>query len=104
MKNNKLFLAIKTTLSLWLLCIVTILFTGCFGKIGGLEILVILILILLLFGAKKIPELARGLGRGLREFKKAVKEVEDIEPDGESASKTESSTTQSTSESEKERS
>lgn len=39
------------------------------------ELLVIFLIIILLFGAKKIPELARGLGRGIREFKDASKEI-----------------------------
>ncbi|QCR24667.1 twin-arginine translocase TatA/TatE family subunit [Pontibacter sp. SGAir0037] len=46
------------------------------GGLGGSEILVILFAVLLLFGAKRIPELARGLGRGIREFKDATKEIE----------------------------
>ena len=46
------------------------------GRVGGGELLVILLVILILFGAKKIPELARGLGKGIREFKDATKEVE----------------------------
>jgi sec-independent protein translocase protein TatA len=41
------------------------------GPIGFNEILIILVIILLLFGAKKIPELMRGVGRGMREFKDA---------------------------------
>ena len=41
---------------------------------GGTEILVILLIILLLFGGRKIPELMRGLGTGMKEFKKATKE------------------------------
>ena len=47
-----------------------------FGPLGGPEILIIFILILLLFGAKKIPELARGLGKSMGEFKKAREEFE----------------------------
>ncbi|GAB4406036.1 MAG: twin-arginine translocase TatA/TatE family subunit [Bacteroidia bacterium] len=43
--------------------------------LGGQEILIILFVVLLLFGAKKIPELARGLGRGIREFKDASSEI-----------------------------
>lgn len=39
---------------------------------GPLEILVILLVILLLFGGKKLPEIGRALGEGIREFKKAV--------------------------------
>jgi len=45
------------------------------GDLGGSEILLILVVILLLFGAKRIPELARGLGKGINEFKNAAKEV-----------------------------
>ncbi|MCC9136343.1 twin-arginine translocase TatA/TatE family subunit [Pontibacter silvestris] len=45
------------------------------GGLGGTEIALILFAILLLFGAKRIPELARGLGRGIREFKDATKEI-----------------------------
>ncbi|MGN6401272.1 MAG: Sec-independent protein translocase subunit TatA/TatB [Flavisolibacter sp.] len=41
------------------------------GPIGFNEILIILVIILLLFGAKKIPELMRGVGRGMREFNDA---------------------------------
>lgn len=48
-----------------------------FGNIGMTEILLILLVILVLFGAKRIPELAQGLGKGMREFKKSLKEVED---------------------------
>jgi sec-independent protein translocase protein TatA len=45
--------------------------------LGGTEIVLILAVILILFGAKKIPELARGMGQGIKEFKKATKEVTD---------------------------
>jgi sec-independent protein translocase protein TatA len=44
---------------------------------GGGEVFLILVVILLLFGAKKLPELARGLGQGIKEFKKATREVTD---------------------------
>ena len=47
-----------------------------FGSIGMPELLIILLVVLLLFGAKKLPELARGLGKGIREFKDATKHVE----------------------------
>jgi len=47
------------------------------GFIGVQELLLILLIVLVLFGAKKIPELARGLGNGLKEFRKATKEIED---------------------------
>lgn len=48
-----------------------------FGSLGAMEIVLIIVAIVLLFGAKKIPELAQGVGKGMKEFKKAVKEVED---------------------------
>lgn len=57
-----------------------------FGGLGGTEILVILLVILLFFGAKKIPELARGIGQGINEFRKASdqikKEIEEGEQEG----------------------
>ncbi|MEJ2055447.1 MAG: twin-arginine translocase TatA/TatE family subunit [Calditrichaceae bacterium] len=45
--------------------------------IGTPELLVILLVVLLLFGAKKLPELAQGLGKGIREFRKASSEIQD---------------------------
>jgi len=47
------------------------------GMPGGWEMVVIALVILLLFGAKKLPELAKGLGQGIREFKGAVDGVKD---------------------------
>jgi sec-independent protein translocase protein TatA len=49
---------------------------AAFG-LGGMEVVLILAVVLILFGAKKIPELAKGLGSGIKEFKKATKEVTD---------------------------
>jgi len=54
-------------------------------SLGGPEIFVIIFAILLLFGAKKIPELARGLGKGIREFKDATKEIKDEIEEGSKA-------------------
>jgi sec-independent protein translocase protein TatA len=45
------------------------------GGLGGMEVALIVIAILLFFGAKRIPELAKGLGRGIREFKDASQEM-----------------------------
>ena len=45
------------------------------GRIGATEIIIILVIVLLLFGGKKIPELMRGLGKGIREFKDAKDNV-----------------------------
>jgi sec-independent protein translocase protein TatA len=47
------------------------------GSLGGSEMIFIGLIVLLLFGAKKIPELMKGLGKGIREFKDASKEVKD---------------------------
>jgi sec-independent protein translocase protein TatA len=57
------------------------------GSFGTTEIIVIVILSLLLFGGKKIPELMKGLGLGIREFKKATQEdLEDKNQEDESKS------------------
>ena len=50
--------------------------------LGGWEIVLILAVVLILFGAKKLPELAKGLGTGIKEFKKATREVTDEISDG----------------------
>jgi sec-independent protein translocase protein TatA len=55
------------------------------AMLGGWEIVLILAVVLILFGAKKLPELAKGLGTGIKEFKKATREVTDeIQNAGES--------------------
>ncbi len=43
------------------------------------ELLVILAIVVLLFGAKKIPDLAKGMGKGIKDFKKAIKEDDEVE-------------------------
>jgi sec-independent protein translocase protein TatA len=45
--------------------------------IGTTELIIIMFIILLIFGAKKLPELAQGLGKGIREFKKASNEIQE---------------------------
>jgi sec-independent protein translocase protein TatA len=52
------------------------------GGLGATEAILIFCAIVFLFGAKKIPELARGLGRGIREFKDASREIKDNLEDG----------------------
>lgn len=47
------------------------------GPIGTPEIIIILIVLLLLFGAKRLPEMGRSLGRGMREFKDSVSGIDD---------------------------
>jgi sec-independent protein translocase protein TatA len=49
------------------------------GMPSGMELIVIALVILLLFGGKKIPELAKGLGGGIKNFKKALKEDDEVE-------------------------
>ena len=47
-----------------------------FFSLGGGEIFIILLVILLLFGSKRIPEIARGLGKGIRQFKDATNDIQ----------------------------
>jgi len=56
---------------------------------GGWEMVVIALVILLLFGAKKLPELARGLGQGIKEFKGAVNGAKDELKDAQDAMESE---------------
>mgnify|MGYP001360399605 FL=1 len=46
------------------------------GMIGPWQVVLIVLVVLILFGGKKIPELMRGLGRGMKEFKDATKEID----------------------------
>jgi sec-independent protein translocase protein TatA len=52
------------------------------GALGGWEIVLIILVLLIFFGAKKIPELAKGLGKGIKEFKDATKPVKSEIQDG----------------------
>ncbi len=62
--------------------------TAFIGGLGGWEVLLILLVVVVLFGAKRIPDLARGLGQGIREFKDATREIKDeIEKDDRPARK-----------------
>jgi len=51
------------------------------GMFGPTEIAIIILVLVLLFGGRKIPELMRGLGQGMKEFKKATKEEQPKTPD-----------------------
>lgn len=53
------------------------------GSFGGMEVLIIALAILLFFGAKRIPELARGIGQGMKEFRKASSEIKKELEEGE---------------------
>ncbi len=59
--------------------------TGCLGimlwALGGTEVLLIVLVLLLFFGGKKLPELAKGLGKGIREFKNASSGVDEKKED-----------------------
>jgi sec-independent protein translocase protein TatA len=50
--------------------------TLLFFNLGGGEIFLVLLIVILFFGSKKIPELARGLGKGMREFKDAANNIQ----------------------------
>ena len=47
-------------------------------SVGGTELIILLVILLLLFGAKRIPELAKGLGSGVREFKRGMRNDEEV--------------------------
>ena len=49
-----------------------------FGGIGIPELLIILVIVLIIFGANKLPQIGEGLGKGIRNFKKGVKDKEEI--------------------------
>lgn len=53
------------------------------GFLGGYEVIIVLVIIVLLFGGRKIPELMRGVGKGVKEFKKGVDDAgtKDTDPD-----------------------
>lgn len=48
-----------------------------FGNLGTTEILLIMLFVLIFFGAKKIPDFAQSLGKGIREFRKAARDIQD---------------------------
>ena len=48
-----------------------------FGNLGTTEILLIALVVLLLFGAKRLPDIAKGIGRGIKDFKKEINSVTD---------------------------
>jgi len=53
--------------------------------LGAPELIIILVVVMLLFGAKRLPDLARGMGKSIREFKKASSEADDDEPEAANA-------------------
>jgi sec-independent protein translocase protein TatA len=68
---------VKLNISVHLFKIITMMLSLIFlGMIGGPQIILIIAVVLLLFGGRKIPELMKGLGSGIKEFKNATKEEE----------------------------
>ncbi|MDF1882082.1 twin-arginine translocase TatA/TatE family subunit [Sulfurimonas sp. MAG313] len=63
------------------------------GMPSGMELLLIFGIVVLLFGAKKIPDLAKGIGKGIKDFKKEMKEEEPTEVASEEAKKVEKTET-----------
>ena len=55
--------------------------TLAFMGLGGPELLVVLVIVLVLFGASKIPQMMKGMGQGIKEFKKGLKEDDDTKKD-----------------------
>jgi sec-independent protein translocase protein TatA len=66
-RNNHLVWSVNTVMN--------ILALG-FGNFGGPDVLIILLIVLILFGAKKLPDLARGLGQSVNEFRKAREDID----------------------------
>lgn len=60
--------------------------TYCFMNLGSGELILIALVVLLLFGGRKIPELMRGLGKGVRSFKEGLREAQSEIDNGEPAS------------------
>lgn len=57
-------------------------FLMLFGGLGAQELIIILLIVVLLFGARKIPDLARGLGKGITEFKRGLKDTTESQDSG----------------------
>lgn len=68
-----------------------------FGSFGWMELLLILIIVLIIFGAGKLPQLGEGLGKAIKGFKKSVHEADaiDVTPEGEQAQQAQSQATPS---------
>ncbi len=60
-----------------------------FGRLGPMELVIILLIVILLFGGKKIPEIAKGLGKGIRDFKSSMSGAPDPEAETKSLDKPE---------------
>jgi sec-independent protein translocase protein TatA len=58
-----------------------------FGRLGPMELLLIFLIVVLLFGGKKLPEIAKGLGKGIREFKSSVAGEDESKDDAKNLAK-----------------
>jgi sec-independent protein translocase protein TatA len=58
-----------------------------FGRLGPMELLLIFLIVVLLFGGKKLPEIAKGLGKGIREFKSSVAGEDEAKEDAKNLAK-----------------
>ncbi len=61
-----------------------------FGRLGPMELVIILLIVILLFGGKKIPEIAKGLGKGIRDFKSSMAGATDADAETKSLDKPDS--------------
>lgn len=59
------------------------------GGIGPMELIIIFLIVILLFGGKKIPEIAKGLGKGIRDFKSSISGTAEVEDEAKTLSKPE---------------
>jgi sec-independent protein translocase protein TatA len=63
------------------------------GSLGPMELIIILLIVILLFGGRKIPEIAKGLGKGIRDFKSSMAGNADAEDEAKTLAKTETKET-----------
>ena len=64
------------------------------GSLGPMELIIILLIVILLFGGKKIPEIAKGLGKGIRDFKSSMSGNAEPEDDAKTLAKPDSKSSQ----------
>ena len=64
------------------------------GGIGPMELIIIFLIVILLFGGKKIPEIAKGLGKGIRDFKSSMSGTPEVEDESKSLAKPDAKSSQ----------
>jgi sec-independent protein translocase protein TatA len=70
-----------------------------FGRLGPMELLLIFLIVVLLFGGKKLPEIAKGLGKGIRDFKSSVSGEDEAKEDAKNLAKPDAKSAQDNSKS-----